>query len=302
MGTPEFALPALVALARATSLQAVVAQPDKPSGRGRGITSPPTIDWARHNGVLVLQPARARDEAFVADLAGLNLDLIVVAAYGKILPKAVLEAPRLGCVNVHASLLPKYRGAAPIQWAIARGEAETGVTLMQMDAGLDTGAMLVAARIPIGAEDTGGSLTEKLAALGGELLATHLGAILEGRLLATPQDPQLATLAPKLSRDDGALDLTRPALELHDRVRAFQPWPGATLRLPGGGVIKVLETQVASSEGPPGTVLAAGGDGITLATGEGALRLLAVQPEGKRRMSAGDFIAGHALDPGAVFG
>jgi methionyl-tRNA formyltransferase len=302
MGTPEFALPALAALARLTSLQAVVAQPDKPSGRGREIGSPPTVVWARANRLPVLQPARAKDEAFLADLIGLDLDLIVVAAYGKILPRAVLEAPRLGCVNVHASLLPMYRGAAPIQWAIARGAAETGITLMQMDEGLDTGPMLAQARLPVGPEETGGELSTRLAILGGELLAASLPAILQRALAAVPQDSRFATQAPKLTREDAVLDLTRPARELHDRVRAFQPWPGAIVGLRGKGGLKVLESRIVAGSGLPGTVLAAGKEGITLATGEGALCLLAVQPEGKRRMSAGEFLAGHPLRAGERLG
>jgi methionyl-tRNA formyltransferase len=302
MGTPEFALPALTALARLTSVQAVVAQPDKASGRGQSVGSPPTVTWARAQGLAVLQPARARDESFVAALAALDLDLIVVAAYGKILPRAVLEAPRLGCVNVHASLLPKYRGAAPIQWAIARGDSEAGITLMQMEEGLDTGPMLSRASVAIGPEETGGELTARLATLGGELLASSLPAILDRKLVAVPQDPALATLAPKLTREDALLDLNRPARELHDRVRAFQPWPGAVLRIPGEGTLKVIEARTALESGGPGTVLAAGKEGITLAAGEGALRLLVVQPEGKRRMSAAEFLAGHPMRVGERLG
>ncbi len=302
MGTPAFAIPALEALAEASELRVVVAQPDKPSGRGRSVSSSPTVAWARAHDVPVLQPVRARDEAFVAQLAALKLDLIVVAAYGKILPKALLELPRLGCVNVHASLLPGYRGAAPIQWAIARGEAETGVTLMQMDEGLDTGPMLARDRLPIALDDTGGSLTAKLAALGGELLARNLPALVAHSLVGVSQDPALATLAPKLVREDAELDLTLSAVELHNRVRAFQPWPGARLMLSPERSLKILKTAVLEGAGVPGTVLAAGREGITLATGMGALRLLEVQPEGKRPMRAADFLAGHALALGTVLG
>jgi methionyl-tRNA formyltransferase len=302
MGTPAFAVPTLDALARGSELCAVVAQPDRPSGRGQAIHSPPTADWARAHGVEVLQPQRARDEAFIARLRELAPDLIVVAAYGKILPKALLELPRLGCVNVHASLLPRYRGAAPIQWAIARGETETGVTLMQMEEGLDTGPMLAQARAPIAPDDTGGSLTMKLAELGGELLAQNLPALLELTLVAVPQNDALATLAPKLVREDAVLDLTRPARELHNHVRAFQPWPGAHLPMPSGSPLKVLRTERVDGDGVPGTVLAATREGITVATGAGALRLLEVQPEGKRPMRAADFLLGHPLLPGTVLG
>ncbi len=305
MGTPAFALPTLDALARESELCLVVAQPDKPRGRGRVVNSPPTVLWARDRGVSRAAAVSARATRRSSPSSRRCApELIIVAAYGKILPKALLELPRLGCVNVHASLLPKYRGAAPIQWAIARGEAETGVTLMQMDEGLDTGPMLARARLPIAPDDTGGSLTEKLALLGGELLAEqNLGAIVEKALVAVPQDPTLATLAPKLVREDAVLDLKRPAAELRDQVRAFQPWPGAILKLPTGKMLKVIETEVVfEGDGVPGTVLAAGREGITLATGAGALRLLEVQPEGKRAMGAGDFLLGHPLLPGAVLG
>lgn len=298
MGTPAFALPSLEALAAGSELVAVIAQPDRPRGRGQGVEAPPTADWALARGVRLLQPPRARAPDFLAEIAALKLDLIVVAAYGKILSAELLGLPRLGCVNVHASLLPKYRGAAPIQWAIARGEHETGVTLMQLDEGLDTGPMLAAARLPILPGDTGGSLTERVAALGGELLTLQLPALLAGALAPHPQDPVLATLAPKLTREDALLDFTRPALDLHDRVRAFQPWPGAVLSL-GDGVLKILRTEVTSHSGPAGTLVEADKAGLVVATGAGGLRILELQPEGKRRMAAGDFLAGHRLQIGS---
>ncbi len=301
LGTPDFALRALEALAARTELVAVVAQPDKPAGRGQAVKPPPTAAWAKAHGVQVFQPTKARDPDFLAQMAALHLDLAVVAAYGKILIKALLETPRLGCVNVHASILPRYRGAAPIQWAIARGEAETGITLMQMDEGLDTGDILAVARTPIGPDETGGALTERLAVLGGELLGAQLPAILAGTLPRVPQDHALATLAPKLTRADALLDLSKPARELHDRVRAFQPWPGALLKLPSG-VLKILRTEVAPLTGPEGTVLEAGAHGLTLGTSNQALRILEVQPEGRRRMTCAEFLAGHPLAAGLRVG
>lgn len=302
MGTPKFALPSLQALAEGSQLLAVVAQPDKPRGRGQALQAPPTAVWAHARQIPVLQPLRARDEGFLDALRALDLDLIVVAAYGKILPRALLDLPRLGCVNVHASLLPRYRGAAPIQWAIARGERESGVTLMQMDEGLDTGAMLARQSIPIAPEDTGGSLTQKLSVLGGELLAAQLAAVLAGWLAPTAQDGAQASLAPKLTRDDAWLDFALPAAVLHDRVRAFQPWPGALLRLTGG-CVKVLRTEVVpGGAGLPGTVLKADHAGLVIGCSQGALRLLEVQPEGKRPMAAGAFVAGHKVVLGTAVG
>jgi len=301
-GTPDFAVPSLDALAAGSELVAVVAQPDKPSGRGRELTPPSTALWARARGVRLLQPARAKAPEFLAELAALGLDLVVVAAYGKILPAALLAVPRLGCVNVHASLLPKFRGAAPIQWAIARGERETGVTLMQMDEGLDTGPMLAAESVPILPEDTGGSLSQKLSVVGGELLRAKLPELLAGTLPRSAQDSTRATLAPKLTRTDAVMDLSLPAMVLHDRVRAFQPWPGALLRLSDSQVIKVLRTSVVAGEGVAGTVLEAGHQSFRVATGQGALELLELQPEGKRRMAAVDFLAGHPMKVGTIIG
>jgi methionyl-tRNA formyltransferase len=300
MGTPDFALPSLQALHELTELVAVVAQPDRPSGRGKKMLAPPVARWAQGNAVELLQPATLRDPGILAELARFEPAIIVVAAYGKILPRAILELPSRGCVNVHASLLPKYRGAAPVQWAIARGEAVTGVSLMQMEQGLDTGAVYAQEALAIDPKDTGGSLTGKLAVLGGTLLRRCLPALLEGSLHSVAQDDAQATLAPKLTREDAALDFRRPARELETRIRAFQPWPGALVVLPGGARLKVLGSRVVSGRtGMPGEVLA-GADALVVACGEDALALELVQPEGRRAMSGAEFVAGHPLSAGTV--
>src|SRR5215831_6934900 len=210
MGSPEFAVPTLRRLVEAHDVVAAVCQPDKPAGRGQKVVAPPVKELALEKNLPVLQPRTARDPAFHDELRRLAPDIAVVVAYGKILPQVVLDIPRLGCLNVHASLLPRYRGAAPIQWAIIRGETETGVTIMKLDAGMDTGPMLLVQRIPIAPEDTAGSLAPKLSAIGGELMLVALGRLATGALVETAQDNGLATLAPMLDKDAGKIDWTRP--------------------------------------------------------------------------------------------
>ncbi|MHB8416947.1 MAG: methionyl-tRNA formyltransferase [Myxococcales bacterium] len=302
MGTPEFAVPSAAAVAATCDLVAVVAQPDRPQGRGQHLAKPPVARWAMEHGIRLLQPEKIRPPEAQAALAALAPELIVVAAYGKILPRSLLELPRLGCVNVHASLLPRYRGAAPIQWAIARGERETGVTLMQMEEGLDSGPLLAQRRCAILPEDTGESLSARLALLGRQLLQEELPRLERGESRAVRQDDSQATLAPRLTREDARLDWRLPARELHDRVRAFQPWPGASCTLPGGLQLKISATSPGDGSGTPGTLLAAGPAGLEVATGAGSLWLREVQPEGRRRMRAAEFLAGHPLAPGAVLG
>jgi methionyl-tRNA formyltransferase len=303
MGTPEFALPALQAAHELADVVAVVAQPDRPAGRGQKTIAPPVARWAQAHGVRLLQPPRLRDPVVLEDLAELAPALIVVAAYGKILPRVLLDLPSRGCVNVHASLLPKYRGAAPVQWAIARGETVTGVSLMRMEEGLDTGAVYVQESLPIDVRETGGSLTAKLSALGGTMLARWLPALLDGTLPAVPQDEAASTLAPKLTREDALIDFRRPASEVESRVRAFQPWPGAVALLPEGTRLKVLSAIAnLDDSGRPGEVLAGGPEQILVACGEGALALEIVQPEGRRAMAAAEFLAGHALPLGTLLG
>ena len=303
MGTPEFAVGSLAALLAlqqqgALELVAVVTQPDKPKGRGQALSAPPVKELALAHGLPVLQPQKLRTPPFSEVLRELRPDACVVTAYGKILPEDLLAVPRLGCVNVHASLLPRFRGAAPIQWAIAHGDAETGVCLMQMDAGLDTGPVLACRRLPILPEETSAGLHEKLAALGGQLLREELPRFLRGELQAMAQPSEGAVYAPMIQKEDGLLDFTRPARELERRVRAFTPWPGAYTWLEGAR-LKVHRVQVAQGQGEPGTLLAAGPAGLEVACAEGSLRLLEVQPEGKRAMGAADFLSGRKLVPGS---
>ncbi|MFN0066562.1 MAG: methionyl-tRNA formyltransferase [Limisphaerales bacterium] len=307
-GTAPLARASLAALIDAPAVAqvaAVVTQPDKPVGRELRVQPSPVKALALERGLPVLQPARARDATFLDELRALAPDLIVVAAYGQILPPAVLDLPRHGCLNVHASLLPRWRGAAPIQWAILAGDAETGVTLMRMDAGLDTGPMLAAARTPLRPDDTGRTLHDRLAELGGALLVRTLPGWLSGTVPAVPQPAAGTTYARKVTKADGAMDWRRPAVELERQIRAFDPWPGSWTRLAGtaaGGLIKLWRAEAipAASAEAPGTVLAAGPAGPVVRCGEGGLRLLELQREGGRRLPARAFLAGNPLPPGAL--
>jgi methionyl-tRNA formyltransferase len=296
-GTPDFAVPALQALHEVAEVTLVVTQPDRPKGRGMKLAPPPVKQRAIELGLPVLQPTKVRTPEFAASLREQNAELALVIAYGRILPKAVLEAPRLGCVNVHASLLPKLRGAAPIQWSIVRGENETGVCLMQMDEGLDTGPVLACARLAIDPNETTAELSPRLSALGAQLVREKLASFVAGELRATPQDEAQATLAPLLSKDDGAIDWSRSARELHNLARGFSPWPGAFSWL-AGTRLKLLSTQVSDEDTPhsePGVLLQVSRDGIDVACGRGSLRLLELQLEGAKRLRAAEFGAGQRL-------
>jgi len=295
-GTPPFAVPSLRACQAVGAVVAVVTQPDRPRGRGQHVAPSAVKEVAERAALPVLQPPRLKGTDFGERLRALRLDVAVVAAYGRILPPDVLSAPRLGCLNVHASLLPRWRGAAPIQWAIASGDAETGVCLMQMEAGLDTGPVLALRRTPILPEDTSETLHVRLAELGGELVRDEVPRFLAGTLTPRPQPAEGVTLARMVEKEDGRLDWTRPAVELERRVRAFVPWPSAWTQL-GPHLLKVWRAVVVPGSGPPGTVLAAHGT-LDVASGDGALRLLEVQPEGKRRMNAAEFLRGHRLGEG----
>lgn len=276
---------------------AVVTQPDKPKGRGQLPTISPVKQFAIERAIPVLQPVKLRDPAFWETVRKLSVEVGVVAAYGKILPREVLAAPAKGCVNVHASLLPRFRGAAPIQWAIASGDEKTGVCLMQMDEGLDTGPVLACAEVRIGPKETSETLHRTLARLGADLIREQLPAYLAGNLRRTPQPREGVVLAPQLKKEDGLLDFTRDAEALERRIRAFQPWPGAFTHLKGK-VLKVLRARVSPESGPPGTVLSIGKQGIQVACGTGSLVLVELQPEGKRAMIAAEFLAGHPIAVG----
>ena len=298
MGTPEFAVASLRALAEAGhEIAAVYSQPPRPAGRGHKTRPSPVQACAEEQGWPVRNPRSLKDPAEQAAFAALNLDAAVVVAYGLILPAAVLTAPRLGCLNVHASLLPRWRGAAPIQRAILAGDRESGVTIMRMDEGLDTGPMLVSARTPIGPTTTAAELHDTLADLGARLIVEALEGLAKGRLTPTSQPAEGVTYAAKLSRGESALDWRRTAEELERQVRAFSPWPGAAARL-GEQTIKVLAAEVVpnAKKGEPGTVL---DEAFTVACGGGAaLRVTEVQRAGKSTMPVDAFLRGFALKPG----
>ena len=303
MGTPAIAVPSLERLAAAGhDVAGVFSQPDRPAGRGRAVAAPPVKEAAARLGVPVFQPEKVRTEETRALLASLGPEAVVVFAYGRILPPSLLAVPPRGCINVHTSLLPKYRGAAPIQWAIARGERETGVTTMLMDEGLDTGDMLLKRATPIGPQETAVELSVRLAGMGAELIAETLARIDE--ISPEPQDGSLATLAPVLSRDDGRIDWALGADEIANRCRGFQPWPGTWTTL-GGARLHVWsaspEAGVPGQE--PGTVVEARGDRLAIACGGGTvLAARELQLEGKRRMPARDLVNGLRLEPGARLG
>lgn len=300
-GTPEFAVPTLRALCDVAEVVRVITQPDRPKGRGMKLAPPPVKELALSLGIPVEQPTKVRTPEFAQSLRALALDVAVVVAYGRILPAGVLNAPRLGCVNVHASLLPKLRGAAPIQWSIVRGERETGVCLMRMDEGLDTGPVFARSSLQIGPDETSAELAERLCVLGAELLRVELPHYLAGERTPVAQDHSAATLAPILSKEDGAVDWSRSARALHDLARGFAPWPSAFTFL-GGTRLKLHRTQIADEQrehADAGQILSADRAGIVVACGRGALRILELQAEGARRMSAADFLVGHRLEPGA---
>ena len=304
MGTPEFAVPTLEALLGSRhELVAVVSQPDRPKGRGQRLQPTPTKEAAFAGGVQVLQPARIRDEAFVAAFRELRLDLAVVAAYGKILPDGLLEIPRLGMINVHASLLPQYRGAAPVHRAVIDGRAETGVTIMRVVRELDAGPMLARAARAIGADETSVDVEAGLASLGASLLVEVVEQLAAGTAVEEPQDDSLATYANKITRDEGVIDWQQSAGTIHNRVRGLQPWPLVSVHLDGQRYL-LHRTRPAGdrSAAAPGTVLEAAGDRLIAAAGGGeSLQILQLQPEGRRVMSAREFLAGRRIQPGMQF-
>lgn len=307
LGTPEFTLPLLEICARKGQLVCVVAQPDRPVGRSSALQAPPSKEWALARGIPVLQPLKVKNGALAAALAEHRPDVAIVAAYGRILPRDALDTPRLGCLNVHASLLPKLRGAAPAQWSIARGDRETGVTLMQMDEGLDTGDILLQRALPIASDETGETLLVKLGALGAQILEEGLPRLEAGQLQRTPQDHAAMTLAPILTRDDGRIDWSKSAREIDARRRGFTPWPGAFTLLEGKQ-LKVhasLPLPAGSRAAAPGEgeIVAAGKQGLDVACGGGTLlRITELQPEGKKRMPAAAFLAGRPLAAGTKLG
>jgi methionyl-tRNA formyltransferase len=301
MGSPSFAVPSLEALCDVADVRLVVTQPDKPAGRGRALAPPSVKVFAHAVGLPVAQPEKLRTPPFAESLRPLELDLVVVVAYGRILPPDLLAVPRHGCWNVHASLLPKYRGAAPIQWAILEGERETGVTLMQMEAGLDTGPMLARRAVAIADDDTSGTLHDKLAPVGAELLREGIARLARGALVAEPQDDARATLAPMLDKEAGRVDFAEPARRVRDRIRGVDPWPGAWTLL-DGEPLKLWRPSLAEGAGPPGTVLAAGAGGLVVACGDGAVATAEAQLPGRKRLPVAALVAGRPIAPGTRLG
>ena len=306
MGTPELAATSLRALLREPAFQivAVVTQPDRPKGRDLKLQPSSVKQLALEAGLPVLQPERARDEKFIAELRALQPDLIAVAAFGQILPKTILDLPRLGCLNVHTSLLPKYRGASPIQSAILNGDETTGVTIMLMDVGLDTGDMLLQNTTPIRDEDNAATLHDRLAEMGAELLVETIHGLIAGNLHGYKQDSALATHVTKIRKEDGNIVWNQPARAIWNRIRAFTPWPGAFTYLPTQPkplLLKIWGAELVSAGGNAGEVLSADKSGIVIGCGKDALRVTILQREGGRRMNAQEFLAGNPLPPGTRF-
>ncbi|WP_303722535.1 methionyl-tRNA formyltransferase [Malonomonas rubra] len=301
MGTPEFALDTLQGLIDfGLNMVGVYTQPDRPKGRGKKLAAPPVKELAQKYEIPVFQPQKLREPAVVEELKSLQPDLIVVVAYGQILPKAVLEIPQHGCINVHASLLPKYRGAAPINKAIVDGETETGVTTMYMDVGLDTGDMLIKRSCAIGENETAGQLHDRLAVLGREAMEETLKRICDGTLVAEKQDDELTCYASMMKKEDGLIDWNRPATTIHNLARGLDPWPGAYTHL-DGEVLKISVTRVEQEiSGKPGEIVAADKTGVRVACAEGGLVIDGLQLPGKKRLAAVNFLSGKPLFTGTI--
>jgi len=306
MGTPAFAVPSLeMLIEEGYNVAAVVTQPDRPQGRKKVLTPTPVKEAALRHGIPVLQPQRLRNPEAVAELAEYKPDLIVTAAYGQILPKSVLDMPPLGCLNVHGSLLPAYRGGAPIQRSIINGEKVTGITLMYMAEGLDTGDMIARVEVPIEDDDTAGTMFDKLSLAGARLLKEQLPTLVQGKVAAEPQDESKATYAPNLTREDEKIDWTKTSRQIYDQIRGLVPYSGG-FTLWNGDVFKVWacakpeKSDQGKGDAEPGTVLEVGESGIVVKTGDGVLTLLTVQPSGKKAMDAAQFARGTSLAPGTV--
>ncbi|MEK7688705.1 MAG: methionyl-tRNA formyltransferase [Deltaproteobacteria bacterium] len=302
MGTPEFAVPSLKALiGLGEDVAAIITQPDKPKGRGKKLTTPPVREAALKYNIPVFQPEKIKDEPFITAIRNFFPDVIAVVAYGKILPKAILDIPPKGCINVHASILPKYRGAAPINWAIINGEKETGITTMLLDEGMDTGDMLLTEKVEIRNDDTASSLHDRLKYIGADLLIKTIKGIKSETIRPIPQDDSQATYAPMLKKEDGRIDWTMKTEEIKNLIRGLNPWPGAYTRW-DGKQIKIFKAEVeAGVKEEPGTVINISTEGIFVATGKGILLIKELQPENKNRMTASEFIKGYRIVKGQIF-
>jgi methionyl-tRNA formyltransferase len=305
MGTPDFASASLEALLRSNdSVVGIVTQPDRPKGRGQTLTPSPVKLLAQHAQIPLLQPLKMKDPEFLDAMAGWKPDMIAVAAFGRILPPVILTLPPLGCINVHGSLLPKYRGAAPIQWAIINGETETGITTMLMDEGMDTGAILLQEAISITAHETSGTLAPQLAELGGKLLVETIIRLKAGTLVPQPQDSSRATLAPLLKKEDGVIDWTLPTMVLANRVRGLSPWPGAYTTVADSDSWRIWKALALPGPvtTPPGVIVAITREAIHVATGDGVLAVMELQPANNRRMAVSQYLAGHPIAVGLQLG
>ncbi|MGI6295961.1 MAG: methionyl-tRNA formyltransferase [Armatimonadota bacterium] len=300
-GTSEFAVPALEALiASPHEVVAVITQPDRPKGRGREMQMPPVKVIAQAHSIPILQPEKMRQPESIAEIKSFSpIDVMVVAAYGQIVPQELLDWPSIGCVNIHGSILPKYRGAAPVQYALISGEKQTGITTMFMDAGLDTGDILLQSTLDIDPDENAGQLGERLALMGADLLLRTLRGLEENTIASTPQNDDLATKAPSLKRDAGSIDWSRPAQDIVNLIRGCTPRPGAFSKL-AGSQVKVWKAAVSNLTGEPGLILAADNNGIEVAAGDGSVRLIEVQPESRKKMPAADFARG-GIKPGDRF-
>jgi methionyl-tRNA formyltransferase len=296
-GSPAFAVPTLRAVAARHEVVLAVSQPDRPSGRGQSVTPPAVKQAALELGVRTLQPIKMKDPALTEQLAALAADVFVVVAYGRILPRALLELPRLGPYNVHGSLLPRYRGAAPIQWSIMRGESVTGISIMQMDEGLDTGPVLIMREEPIGDDDTTATLAQRLSTMGADLMVETLPLIEAGSITPVPQEHAEATLAPLLKKEDGLLDFSRTARLVSAQARGVDPWPGASAVLEGE-TVKLFRPTVVEGRGQPGEVLGLSNEGLRIACAEDALAFAELQLPGRKRMPAAALLAGRPISPG----
>ena len=304
MGTPTFASIILEGLFEdGWNVVGAVTQPDRPRGRGRKVSTPPVSQVAQAHGILVLQPKKIKDGVFLEDLADLRPDMMVVAAYGRILPRDILSLPPLGCYNVHASMLPTYRGPAPVRWAIINGEETTGITIFRMDEGMDTGDLLVADSLAIGSNETAGMLTERLARLAVRIITPALRDIVEATARFVPQEHDKATVVPILKKGDGRIDWSLSAESIRNRIRGLDPWPGAFTFWRGKRLrLWEAEAKDAGSAGKPGDVLSVDDEGVTVRAGGGTLRLKSVQLEGGRRMRVEEFLRGHKMTPGEKLG
>jgi methionyl-tRNA formyltransferase len=300
MGTAAFALPTMKAVVANEEVVAVVTQPDRPKGRGRAVAQTPVKALALSLGLPVLQPERVKDPLFLAQLAGLKPDLIVVAAFGQLLPPALLDTPPLGCINVHPSLLPKYRGAAPFQWAVIRGETRTGVSIYMMDPGMDTGPLLMTREVEIAEAETAEELGERLAEIGGELITEVINGLKAGTLKPVPQEEKGASYAPLFKKEDGLIPWQEPAIEIRNRIRGMVPWPVA-YTVWQGRMLKIYKARIGSGSGLPGEIISLD-RGIEVACGSGSIFIEELQIEGGKRIRCAEFCLGHRLTLGERLG